>query len=450
MRHPNDAAVHTCLTPKWCRAAFAIFARPSNCACSSPTQPTPTHTSLTHTRATYTPQVVPVTMVRSDDRREHAQTVAVSDRYICYGLKAGQIRVLNRATATRALFKGHPQPLAAIAFFGGGAAGAGDTGAVQPQPQLLASISKAGDLVVRAVTEPEGAEGPVARVLMTGSTAAAGSGGLPRLAWHPLVPQILAVASGPAVSLFVVPAADEGGEGDATEPSLPGIELSVSAPGASVTSLAFSASGELLAASDSSGAVSVWRLEGGDDNAEPPSAPIAVLRPYHGEQPVASALFVAAGGCEALLTGNAANRSLALWQLPGAEGGAAVKLASFELAAAQAGAGSFFNHLYHVPELQLLVLGNGARPQASAAGCLCVRFNMCMGVGLRASQRVRRVRRSVAALILQGACPLDCSTGMRNAWQPPPSAPHSPLTCCPLPPASCTHTTCRYMHCSMV
>lgn len=34
-------------------------------------------------------QVAPVTMVRSDERLEHTQTIAVNADYITYGLKAG-------------------------------------------------------------------------------------------------------------------------------------------------------------------------------------------------------------------------------------------------------------------------------------------------------------------------------------------------------------------------
>ena len=37
--------------------------------------------------------------------------VAASASYICYGLKAGQLRVLHRATAARALLRGHTAPV---------------------------------------------------------------------------------------------------------------------------------------------------------------------------------------------------------------------------------------------------------------------------------------------------------------------------------------------------
>lgn len=58
--------------------------------------------------------------------------IAVNARYICYGLRAGQIRVLHKDTAMRALLRGHTQQIADMRFapsskddilasFGGGA-----------------------------------------------------------------------------------------------------------------------------------------------------------------------------------------------------------------------------------------------------------------------------------------------------------------------------------------
>ena len=42
---------------------------------------------------------------------EHRHFVAASGSYICYGLKAGQLRVLHRGTAARALLRGHTAPV---------------------------------------------------------------------------------------------------------------------------------------------------------------------------------------------------------------------------------------------------------------------------------------------------------------------------------------------------
>jgi hypothetical protein len=56
--------------------------------------------------------VAPIVKVRSEAQLEHAQLIAVNQHYICYALK-GNIRVLDRVTVTKELFKGHPQVRAA-------------------------------------------------------------------------------------------------------------------------------------------------------------------------------------------------------------------------------------------------------------------------------------------------------------------------------------------------
>lgn len=52
-------------------------------------------------------EVQPITMYNTEPALELRRFVAASASYICYGLKAGQLRVLHRATAARALLRGH-------------------------------------------------------------------------------------------------------------------------------------------------------------------------------------------------------------------------------------------------------------------------------------------------------------------------------------------------------
>jgi len=40
--------------------------------------------------------VQPITLLKFDYKLEHTQQVAISNNYICYGLKAGHIRALDR------------------------------------------------------------------------------------------------------------------------------------------------------------------------------------------------------------------------------------------------------------------------------------------------------------------------------------------------------------------
>jgi hypothetical protein len=56
-------------------------------------------------------EVQPITMYNTEASMELRRFVTASASYICYGLKAGQLRVLHRATAARALLRGHTAPV---------------------------------------------------------------------------------------------------------------------------------------------------------------------------------------------------------------------------------------------------------------------------------------------------------------------------------------------------
>jgi hypothetical protein len=56
-------------------------------------------------------QVSPITMLHSEYEHKQRRQIAVNQDYICYGLKQGHIRVLCRASADRALCKGHGEAL---------------------------------------------------------------------------------------------------------------------------------------------------------------------------------------------------------------------------------------------------------------------------------------------------------------------------------------------------
>ena len=60
-------------------------------------------------------------------------------RYICYGLRAGQIRVLHKDTATRALLRGHAQQIADMRF------------SPSKRDDVLASFSVEGNLFVKRI-----------------------------------------------------------------------------------------------------------------------------------------------------------------------------------------------------------------------------------------------------------------------------------------------------------
>jgi enhancer of mRNA-decapping protein 4 len=313
--------------------------------------------------------VQPITLIKNDLRLEHTQQVAVSNTFICYGLKAGQIRALNRSTADRALFKGHPAPLSHMAFF-------------SPATNLLASASHKGDLTVRQLAAAPGEGGADGTILggvmlqaqLPGTDAAADDALLVALAWHPRMQQILAAAAGDCVGIFEVPLAPPVEGGSAPAPCSPGICYSISGAGASagssVSSLAFSPSGDLLVAGDSSGRVCAWWMEGGV--AGDADTPVLAWQPFSGAGgSVASMHFLheARDGSTLLLTGDATNSCLKLWALPSAAraaaegGGAAPRCLQTLSLVGSRGGGEFFCHVAVQRDLQLVVLANTPRKQ---------------------------------------------------------------------------------------
>ena len=56
-------------------------------------------------------QVLPITVYNSDFVLALRRQIAVSDRFICYALKQGHIRVLSTQSAHRSLVKAHKPPL---------------------------------------------------------------------------------------------------------------------------------------------------------------------------------------------------------------------------------------------------------------------------------------------------------------------------------------------------
>ncbi|WIA33243.1 hypothetical protein OEZ86_006385 [Tetradesmus obliquus] len=319
-------------------------------------------------------QVQPITLLKFDYKLEHTQQVAISSSFICYGLKAGHIRALNRNTASRALFKGHPTSLSHMAFFSAAS-------------NLLASASRQGDLAVRLLTDGVGSEGdavPAETLLMRaqlalppGAEVASSSSSSPpvSLAWHPSTPQILAAGAGGSVNIFQVPTTPPAEQ--PPELSAPGIQYSLPSSGSSssaaVTAVAFSPAGDLLVAADSAGSVHVWWLEGDGEEGE---APMLSWQPFSGSSAAAAAaaaavasvqfLHQADDGSSILMTGDARNAALKLWLLlPAAalNGASPACLQAMQFVSSANGPSDVFCHAVVQRELQLLVLANTVRKQ---------------------------------------------------------------------------------------
>ncbi|OMP06965.1 hypothetical protein COLO4_07762 [Corchorus olitorius] len=85
-------------------------------------------------------EVTPITKYGSDPQLVVGRQIAVNKSYICYGLKGGNIRILNINTALRSLFRGHTQRVTDMAFFA-------------EDVHLLASVSLEGRVFVWKISE---------------------------------------------------------------------------------------------------------------------------------------------------------------------------------------------------------------------------------------------------------------------------------------------------------
>jgi enhancer of mRNA-decapping protein 4 len=101
--------------------------------------------------------------------------IAVNARYICYGLRAGQVRVLHKDTASRALLRGHTAQIADMRF------------SPATNSDVLASFGVDGNLFVKKIVSPAGdgdiEEKELLRVTVTTDVAASNVPLTPRVRW---------------------------------------------------------------------------------------------------------------------------------------------------------------------------------------------------------------------------------------------------------------------------
>ncbi|GLI61433.1 hypothetical protein VaNZ11_003793 [Volvox africanus] len=320
--------------------------------------------------------------------RRHGHSIAVDTNYICYGLKGGQIRILNRHTAARTLLKDHAAPVTDLRFF-----------RHDSERCLLASVDTTGQVHVRKVYE-EDTDGDdavrdeiLARHELPIPTSGPAAHPPARLAWHPAYDFVLAVTAGPTVYFInVPPTADVAA---APEYSAP-VAAARSKDGAVMTSVAFSPSGDLLAAGDARGFVYIWALtseqldpalvqplatvpdiwfqayEGGTVDAPyaegiiDATAVVSLCWVTRGGKGAVGAESIGSGGGTAaplvLLTGNGVNAHLKLWTIDMSakpQCTHAIQLMSAAAGGATAAASkAFFNHLEAQPLFDCIVLAN--------------------------------------------------------------------------------------------
>ena len=309
-------------------------------------------------------------MYASDFHTLPIRQIVVSSSYICYGLRAGQVRVLSLGTGQRALLRGHASPISDIVF----------SGAEQEEDgvEVLASASGGdGSVCVWELREADAELQTIdAEKKMVLEVAERGNATqtFVRLAWHPQIADIIAVSAGTNVALVSLSTLLAGNDAAATptiveamgvstgnEKDLPasgGVQL-LRGHEAAVSSLEFSLNGSLLASSSADGQVRLWDLEG---------VCVASFEP-HGGKPVASVSWIhEKEGVAGIVTAGPAAKELKIWQLTaGSGGGTCVQTISFTSSSTTKGASDevndedFFNHFTLLRESNLLIVANSKR-----------------------------------------------------------------------------------------
>ncbi|CAH9064024.1 unnamed protein product [Cuscuta epithymum] len=306
-------------------------------------------------------EVNPITKYISDPGLVLGRQITVNKTYICYGLKMGNIRVLNINTALRSLLRGLAQRVTDMAFFA-------------EDVHLLASASDDGRVYVWKITEgPDDEDKPqiTGKKVVAIQIVGEGESIHPRVCWHCHKQEILVVGIGKRVLRIDTTKVGKGEVFLSEEPLrcpvdrlVEGVQL-VGTHDGEVTDLSMSQwmTTRLVSASVD-GTVKVWE--------DRKSTPIAVLRPHDGH-PVNSVTFLAAPNHPdhiILITGGPLNREIKIWSSESEEGWLLPSDAeswhctqTLELkSSSESRAGeAFFNQVMALPQAGLLLLANAKK-----------------------------------------------------------------------------------------
>ncbi|XP_054796937.1 enhancer of mRNA-decapping protein 4-like [Prosopis cineraria] len=256
-------------------------------------------------------EVTPITKYGSDPQLVLGRQIAVNKSYICYGLKQGNIRVLNINTALRSLLRGHTQRVTDVAFFA-------------EDVHLLASIGIDGRVYVWKISEgPDEEDKPqiTGKVLVAIQVVGGEEASNPRICWHCHKQEVLVVGIGKHILRIDTTKVGNGEACVAEEPLrcsvdklIDGVQL-VGKHDREVTDLSMCQwmTNRLVSAS-LDGTIMIW----GDRRAQP----LAVLIPHSG-LPVYSATFLTAPHRPdhiVLITAGPQNREVKLWASTSEEG----------------------------------------------------------------------------------------------------------------------------------
>ena len=241
-------------------------------------------------------EVSPITMYVTEYAERQFCQIAVNSRYICYGLRAGQIRVLHKDTSERALLRGHTQMIGDMQF------------SPSSKDDIIASFGIDGNLFVKRIKFAQDAieEQPLLQVTVVNPPA----GSAPRVRW--LSKTRLAASIGDAIFTVDVDA-------KAREPVVLTADLADASNGGltvvaplgqkpHVNDFAVSPVSGTLACAHADGTVRVYAPV--DDTYVLEST----FEPFS-EDPDGALASIAWVGADSLVVGGANNGTLALWKL---------------------------------------------------------------------------------------------------------------------------------------
>ncbi|CAH2053838.1 unnamed protein product [Thlaspi arvense] len=306
-------------------------------------------------------EVTPITKYGSDPQLVVGRQIAVNKVYICYGLKGGNIRVLNINTALRALFRGHSQRVTDMAFFA-------------EDVHLLASVSLDGKVFVWNISEgSEGDDQPqiTGKIVLALQILGEEDTKHPRVCWHFHKQEILVVSIGKHVLQIDTTKVGRGEVFSAEAPLqcpldklIDGVQI-VGKHDGEVTDLSMCQwMTTRLVSSSVDGTVKIWH----DRRAQP----VAVLRPHDGH-PVNSATFVTSSerpDHTILITGGPLNREIKIWVSAGEEGWLlpgdseswkCTQTLDLKSSTEPRDEAAFFNQVIALSEAGLLLLANAKR-----------------------------------------------------------------------------------------
>ncbi|XP_058787969.1 enhancer of mRNA-decapping protein 4-like [Vicia villosa] len=306
-------------------------------------------------------EVAPITKYGSDPNPILGRQIAVNKSYICYGLKQGNIRVLNIHTAVRSLLRGHTQRVTDLAFFA-------------EDVHLLASVGTDGCVFVWKISEgPDDEDKPqiTANIVIAIQIVGEEKVEHPQICWHCHKQEILIVGMGKHVLRIDTTKIGNGEAFVAEDPPkcpldklIDGVQL-VGTHDGEVTDLSMCQwmTSRLVSASQD-GTIKIWE--------DRKTQPLAILRPHDGH-PVFSATFFTAPHQPnhiVLITAGPQNREVKLWVSSNEEGWLlpsnteswkCTQTLELKSSAGPSLKDAFFNQVAALPYAGLLLLANAQR-----------------------------------------------------------------------------------------